>query len=482
MTDSLRKSALKGIIWSSFERMSGQLVGFVVIVIMSRILTKSEYGLVGMLLIFIDVAQTLADSGVTQALIRKPDRTQIDCSTAFIFNVSLSIALYLILFFAAPFIAGFYGQPVLTGLTRVLSLSVLLNALMMVQKALFTVNIDFKTQAKASLTAAILSGILGIWMAYGGYGVWAIVYYQLANLGFTAILLWLYSKWRPSLVFSYSSFRYFFGFGSRLTVAGVIHTVYRNMYLVAIGKFYKPASVGLYTRAHQFGSLPSYNVNNIIQRVTYPILCNLQDDTPHLVDVFIKFVRLTSFVVFPMMTGLSILATPIVRILLGGEWEYAGTLLSIMCLFMMWMPVDSLNLNLLQVKGRTDCYLRCEIWKKIFGVAILIITIPMGLEIICWGQVVRALADLVVDSYYTRRFYGLGIESQLLALIPSMLYSAVSGLAVWLTVSLLHEDWLKLIVGIPEGILIYFLMAKITSSTDLNEFKSLIIKKRIKES
>lgn len=478
MADSLRKSTFKGIVWSSIDRLSGQIVGFVVIVLMSRVLTQGDYGLVGMIVIFTDLAQTITDSGVTQALIRKQDRNQTDCSTAFYFNLGLGIVLYVILYFISPLISKFYNQPELVPITRVISLSVIINALMMVQKALFTVRIDFKTQTKASLTAAIISGGIGIWMAYTGWRVWAIVYYQLINLIINGILLWFFSSWRPSLTFSKESFKYFFRFGSNLTIAGIMHAIYKDIYLAAIGKFYQASALGYYTRAHQFGALPSFNVSNILQRVTYPILCKFQDDQERLHDSFSKFLRLSSYGIFPMMIGLSMVGKPLVVLLLGESWEYSGVLLSILCLSMMWMPMDTLNLSLLQVRGRTDYFLRCEIVKKVVGIAILIASLPLGLVIVCWGQVLRALLDLIIDSYYTGKYMGYGFISQIKAILPSLICCGFMAFIMWILMGVFQENWLKLSTGILSGVIVYFFTSFLVAPREIKEVRVLINKEK----
>lgn len=451
---------------------------FVIIMIMSRLLNDSDYGLVGMLTIFIDIAQNLVDCGVSQALIRKQDITDRDCSTAFIFNMGLAVVLYIILFFCSPMIADFYDQPQLTSLTRVISLSIIINAFIMVQRSLLSIKIDFKTQTKASLGAAIVSGIAGITMAFYGLGVWSIVFFQLLNLLVGSLLLWFMESWRPRWEFSMTSFKYFFRFGSNLTVAGIMQTIYRDMYLVIIGKFYGTAPLGLYTRANQISAFPSGNINAILQRVTYPVLCRLQDNPFRLKDAFVRLIRVIAFLVFPMMTGLAVLGEPFVNVMLGKKWEFAGTLLSVLCLSMMWIPVDTMNLNLLQVKGRTDYFLKCEIWKKIFGIGILVVTIPMGLLIMCWGQVIRALIDMVIDTYYTGKHYNLGLIKQIMELVPSMSYCVIMVSAVYGATVAIESDGLKLIVGIPVAIITYYLAARITSSRDLKECISLIKKTR----
>ena len=323
MSNSLKQKTVKGVIWSTLERFSVQGIQFVVMIIMARMLTPNDYGLVGMLAVFIAVSQSLVDSGFSQALIRKQDRTETDNSTVFYFNIIVGFILYGLLFASAPFIADFYNEPQLTAITRVIGLSVLFNSLVVVQRALLTIKIDFKTQAKAALTAAIISGILGIWMAASGYGVWSIVAQQLANLGINTLLLWILSHWRPSLIYSWKSFHELFGFGSKLMVSGLIDTIYRNIYLIVIGRVFSAADLGYYTRAHQFTDFPSSNVSGIIQRVTYPILCSIQNENERLSDVYRRFLRLSAFIVFPLMMGLAAVAEPLVLTLLKEQWLFA---------------------------------------------------------------------------------------------------------------------------------------------------------------
>ena len=334
MSNSLKQKTVKGVIWSTLERFSVQGIQFVVMIIMARMLTPNDYGLVGMLAVFIAVSQSLVDSGFSQALIRKQDRTETDNSTVFYFNIIVGFILYGLLFASAPFIADFYNEPQLTAITRVIGLSVLFNSLVVVQRALLTIKIDFKTQAKAALTAAIISGILGIWMAASGYGVWSIVAQQLANLGINTLLLWILSHWRPSLIYSWKSFHELFGFGSKLMVSGLIETIYRNIYLIVIGRIFSAADLGYYTRAHQFTDFPSSNVSGIIQRVTYPILCSIQNENERLSDVYRRFLRLSAFIVFPLMMGLAAVAEPLVLTLLKEQWLFAATLISIICFSM----------------------------------------------------------------------------------------------------------------------------------------------------
>lgn len=473
-SESLKRKTAFATIWGALERFSAQGISFVVMIIMARILTPADYGLVGMVLIFIHVAQSLVDSGFSQALIRKQDREEIDDSTAFYFNIAVGLGLYILIWFLAPLIARFYDEPRLIWITRVICLGILFNSLAVVQRALLTVDIDFKTQAKASIISALAGGGAGISMAYTGFGVWSIVAYHVVNLGLNCGMLWVYSKWRPKRMFSWSSFRYLFGFGSKMAAAGLLHTLYQNAYIMVIGKVFKASELGLYTRATQFVSFLSSNFSGIIQKVTYPVLCRFQDDDERLGEVFLRLVRVSAFVSFALIMGMGAIAKPMIYILLGDKWMFSATLLSILCVAYMWYIVYSLNLNVLVVKGRSDLYLRLEIIKKIIFIGVLCATIPFGLVAMCWGQVVNALVETFVNSYYTGKFINVSIWKQLRCLLPSLFYSFSMAAIVWIIVWLLPNAWLQLAVGICGGALYFFLIAKLTRSYELMELIKIV--------
>lgn len=471
---SLKKKTFRGTLWSVIERFSVQFIQFVVMIVMARILTPADYGLVAMLTIFIAVSQSLVDSGFSQALIRKQDRTETDNSTVFFFNIAVGFGLYAVLFFCAPLIAKFYDEPILVPLMRVISLSVVVNSLVVVQRALLTVRLDFKTQAKASLTAAIVSGAVGISMAYTGFGVWAIVWLHVTHIIVNTALLWLQSHWRPSLLYSWISFREMFGFGSKLAISGVINTLYGNIFKLVIGKVFKASDLGYYSRAHGFAELPSQTLTTVIQRVTYPALCTIQDDDERLKDVYRRFLRMSAFVIFPMMAALAALSKPVILVFLNQQWLYTATLLPIICLSMVWYPIHAINLNLLQVKGRSDLFLKLEIWKKSIGVVIMCATIPFGLVAMCWGSVASNIIALVINTQYTGKLINVGFLKQMNDLLPTILYSLSMGVAIFLSTLCMTQEWLKLIVGIAVGIIFYFMITRITGSKDLRDLLSFI--------
>ena len=477
MAESLKQKTVKGVFWSSVERFSVQGIQFLVMIIMARLLTPKDYGLVGMVAIFIAVAQSLVDSGFSQALIRKQNRTETDNSTVFYFNIVVGILLYFILFAIAPWVADFYDSPELTALMRVVCLSVVFNSFVVVQRALLTVNIDFKTQAKASLTAAIVSGVVGIGMAYSGFSYWAIVAQQLVNLGLNTLLLWIFARWRPRLIYSWNSFRELFTFGSKLMASGLLDVIYRNMYLLVIGKVFTASSLGYYTRAHQFAEFPSSNLTGIIQRVTYPVLCQIQNDDERLALIYRRFLRVSAFLIFPLLVGLSAVAEPFILLLLKEQWLFASTLLQIICFGMMWYPIHAINLNLLQVKGRSDLFLRLEIIKKILAVIILCITVPMGLIAMCVGQIFSSIICLIINTHYTGKLIHVGFLQQVQDLLPTLLLSLTMWGVVYFTISFLTGASLQLITGMCVGVIYYIVFAFLFRFPELKEFYSIIEKR-----
>ena len=454
--EALGLRTFRGVVWSFAERFSSQAIGFVVILVMARLLTPADYGLVGMLTIFIELGAALTDSGFSQALIRRHDRTQADTSTAFFFNVGAGLALYLLIWVLAPHIAGYYGQPLLKPLARVIGLLIPVNALTVVQRALLSAALDFRTQTRACIIAYIISGAAGIAMAYAGWGVWSIALYQILSQGLLCLVLWILCKWGPSLKFSLQSFRSMFGFGSRLAVAGLLDILYRNAYLLVIGKVYKAADLGYFTRAQQIGGFMSANVSGVVQKVSYPALCHFQNDDEALRKAFLKIESVVCFCIFPMMWALIALPDATVYLLLGHKWMYAATLLPVLSLSFMWHPVQSLNLQLLQVKGRSDLFLRVEIVKKLFGVSVMLLAVSYGLEAMCWSLVAGSAFSLICNSWYNGRLYGIGLWRQLRNVGPVFIAGGVAAAAACGAASAVGPYWLKLIAGLAAGAAVYF--------------------------
>ena len=476
MSDNLKVKATRGLFWSSVDRFSSQGISFVFSIFLARILDISDYGIVAMIVVFMAVAQAFVDSGFSSALIRKPDLNEEDKSTAFYFNIVVGLACYGILFIASPLIAVFYDEPLLSPIIRVTGLSIVFNSLCVVQRALFTIAVDFKTQAIISLVCTVISGVVGLVMAYNGYGVWALVAQSTSSTFLNFVLLWFCSRWRPITGFSKASFRYLFNFGSKLLVSGLLDTLYNNAYPIVIGKFYNSAQLGLYSRAQGYASLPSSNITGVLQRVTFPVLSLMQNDDERLALNYRRLLRVSAFVVFPLMVMLAAVAAPLIRVMITSKWDGCVGFLQILSLAMMWYPIHAINLNFLQVKGRSDLFLRLEIYKKIFGVLILICTIPLGVTAMYWGLVVGSVFSLVMNTYYTGKLIKIGFFMQMKDLLPIILNSVVMGGIAYYIVNKIDNSFISLITACSMAIFFYLTTSYVLKFPELKEV-ILIIKR-----
>ena len=471
---NLRKTTVNGVLWSTLERFSVQGVQFVFMLIMARLLVPSDYGIIAMLNIFLAIAQSLIDCGFSDALIRKIDRSVADSSTVFYFNIVVSGLLSLILFIVAPRVADFYTTPQLCPVMRVVCLSIIINSFAVVQRALFVSNVDFKSQAKASLIAAFISGITGVYLAYINFGVWALVAQALLSTILNTLLLWFMSSWRPKWLYSWESFHELFIFGSKMMMSGLINTIYINIYPIIIGKIFSAEQLGYYSRAQQFADLPSSNITNILKRVTYPVMCKVQDDQELLLNTYCRLIRMSCFVVFPLMLGLSALAEPFIVVVLGEKWQSSAHLLQIICFAMMLYPVHSLNLNLLQTKGRADLILNIEVIKKILGVVLIACTAPLGLEAMCYGMVFNSVLSLFINTYYTGKFLNFGICDQMKEIVPSLFLSLIMLGAIHITVISISNPLFSLFVGWLVAVCIYLVIALLTCNKSMRELIHLL--------
>ena len=456
---SLKQKAAKGLFWSTIERFSAQGTQFIIGLVLARLLLPSDYGLIGMLAIFLAVSQTFINSGFGTALIQKKDRDDLDFSTTFFFNIGVALLFYILLYLFAPFIAAFYKQPMLISLTRVIGLVVIINSFAVVQRTKFTILLDFKTQTKASLSSVIVSGGIGIYLAYTGFGVWALVWQAIIQRTIEVVVLWFYSKWLPKAGFSKQRFKVLFSFGSKLLASGLLDTVYNNIYLIVIGKMFSASSLGFYTRAQQFNNFPSSNITGIIQRVTFPILSELQNDNTKLRNTYRKIIKLSALLVFPLMMGLAALAEPLIRFVLTEKWIEAAWMLQLLAFAFMWYPVHAINLNVLNVKGRSDLFLKLEIIKKVLVTIVLVISVPFGIKAIIVGQIFTSYVALLINTYYTKRLIDYGFLEQMSDLYKVLFLSFAMGIIIYFIISFVHLDIFKLIIGFFAGVLFYVSIA-----------------------
>ena len=428
----LKNKALKGVFWSFIESISNQLFVFVIGIIIARILSPKEFGLIGMVSVFMAISQTFIDSGFSQALIRKKNCNQTDYSTVFIFNLVVALFIYLLLFFGAGYISDYFKEPQLKEIVRVLAIGIIINAFILIQRTILTKEINFKLQTKISVLATILSGLLGVAMAYNNYGVWSLVIKSISGLFITALFFWAWNKWRPKLIFSIDSFKELFGFGSKLLIGGLLDTVFKNIYSIVIGKYFTAEQLGYYTRADQFQALPSQNITVIINRVSYPILSTMQDDTAALKKAYKKMIITTMYITFLSMFLLAAIAEPLVHFLIGSKWHQTVIYLQLLCFTGIFFPLHVFNLNILKVNGRTHILLKLEIIKKILFVPIIILGVIYGIKTLIVGLIILNIVGYGLNSFFSGKFINYSMLQQIKDISPSLILAVIVCATVFL--------------------------------------------------
>ncbi len=471
---SLKDKTIKGASWSFVDNIAGSGITFLVGIVLARLLTPEEFGLIGIITIFIAVFNSIVDSGFSNALIRKNDAKQIDYNTAFIFNLILSIFVFIVLFFLAPLIGNFFKEPQLVPLTRVMSIIVLINAFALVQRTLLVKKVDFKTQTKVSVIASSSSGVIGLSMAFTGFGVWSLVAQQLSRQFLNTFFLWVYNKWRPQLEFSIKSFKELFNFGWKLLVSGLIATIWTQLYQIVIGKFYTTAALGQFTRAKQFTDIFSSNLTGVVQRVSYPVLSSIQDEKDRLKQGYKKIIKTTMFFTFTLMLGLAAVAKPMVLVLIGEKWLPSVEFLQILCFSAMLYPLHAINLNMLQVKGRSDLFLILEIVKKIIAIGPIILGIFIGIKAMLLGSVFTGFISYYLNSYYSGRDLDYGIKEQINDVFPSFIIALSMAAIVW-SISLINiSPFILLPLQILAGLIIIFIIGETAKNSEYMELKGIL--------
>lgn len=455
MSESIKKDTIHGVCWRILETAGTQLIQLFISIVLARLILPEQFAAIAMLTIFTAIASTFINSGFSNALIRKVNRTQIDCSTVFYFNIVVSIISYIILFFSAPFIADFYNLQELKIILRVSSITLIIGSFAGVHRTLFTARMEFKPLAKFNVLALTISGIIGIVMAYHNFQVWSLVFQSIVSTLIVTICIWIKSPWRPSYEFSWTSFREFFNFGSKLLASGLLDTIYVNMQSVAIGKFFPHADLAFYNRAESLKNLSSSTPTSVLQSVTFPALCRLQKSDEVLQSGYRRLIQISSFVVFPMCLIIGAVAFPLINFLYSSTWIASANLLQILVFAGMWYPIHAINLNLLQVRGRTDLFFKLEVIKKIIGVAVLCITLPLGLEAMCYGGIVTSIVCLIINTHYTGKILGLGFAEQMRDIWPSLALSLVMFASCNTLATIMGNDFVSLIVSIGAGVIIY---------------------------
>lgn len=474
MSESLKSKTVNGVLWSFVEQISTRGSNFVTGIIIARVLSPTDYGLMGMLGLFIALSQLFIDGGLTSALIRTKNPSEKDFSTVYIINIVLSVFFYFLLFFCAPIIASFYDQPLLKPLTRAVALVLVIASVASIQGTLLTIRIDFRTKTYISFFSSLISGIIGIICAYRGWGVWALVAQSIISATMISVLTIVFVRWIPRLVLSKDSFLRLFSYSSKLLAASCLRIIYDNSHPFVIGKLLSPADVGLYSRGGQFPGVIDSTMTGALNRVAFPVLSKVQDNNPLLLSVYEKYIQLFCFLVFPIMMILCGCAKPLISLLLKDHWLACVPLMQILCFANMTYGISMININLLYVKGRSDLVLRLEIQKKIIAFLILFSTMFFNLKVICCGQILYAYVGLYLNTRYTKKLLGYSIRNHLKSVIPYFILSLIVLFLSYSLCLLIKTSLLAIIVSLILCAIVYLLMAKLLNLYAFREAKELI--------
>lgn len=460
METELNKSKiLSSLLWKLLEQSGTQGIQLIVQIVLARLLLPEEYGIIAIVTVFITLANVFVQSGFNTALIQKKDADELDFSSVLYLSSGVAALLYVIIYLLAPLIANYYTQPLLAPVLRVLSLTLFIGAFNSIQNAFIARNMLFKRLFISSLGAVIVSGIVGIAAAYNGWGVWALVAQQLINQLTIAIILWFTVKWRPHILFSFKRVKELFSYGSKLLLSGVIDTLYRDLRTLIIGRMYNPAMLGFYNRGQQFPQIIVSNINGSIQSVMLPALSVHQDNRRRVKEMMRRAIVTSSFLIFPMMVGMAVVAESLIKIVLTEKWLPAAPFLRIFCFsFALW-PIHTANLQAINAMGRSDIFLKLEIIKKIIGLVILVISLPFGVYALALGQVFSGIISSFINAYPNKHLLDYSYKEQWLDIMSSLLFSIIMGGAVYVFNFLNITAWNKLVLQILTGIIIYFGLA-----------------------
>ncbi len=474
---TLKEKTAKGLGWGFVDNFVGTGITAVVSILLARILSPEEFGLVGMIAIFVSLGNSLMDSGFSGALIRKKEASDRDLSTVFYTNLILSVIIYSALFFSAPAISEFLNNGQLTLILRILALSVVIMSFTQVQKVNFIRKIDFKTQAMISLAASVVSGVVSIWMALAGCGVWSLVVQQLSKQGVVSLLLWVFSTWKPSLTFSFTSFKEMFSFGSKLLACSLISVIWNEIYSLVIGKMYNPIAVGYFTRAEKFKTMVTSNIGQVVQRVGYPVLSSIQDDSQRQVRVYRKVVRLTILLTSTLVLGLVGCADSMIQVLIGAKWLPASDYLRILGISGMFLPLILSSVNVFNANGKSNITLLLEIIKTALAVIPVTLGILFDIQALLWGLVASTILSYLVHALFVSKEIAYPFWRQLGDIIPFILISAVMSVCVHF-VGLLHIAALPLLIlQILAGFVIVLVSYEfLYKAEEYNELKGELLK------
>lgn len=476
MTDSLKDRSITAFFWVLVDKIGGSVANFVVTVILARLLLPEDFGLVAMVMVFFEISSSFIQSGFGFALVREKEISEIDKSTTFIFNLVMACIFYTTLYFAAPAIGLFFNQETLTGIVRFMGLNLIIGSFSIVQIAVLSQKIDFKTQTLVRLLAVVISGGCAVTMALRDFGVWSLV----ARLGLmelvSATLLWVINPWKPALRFSTRSFRKLFGFGSKILAEAVIDKFFRNMLQLLMGKFYSGVALGFFAQANNFCNMAATNFVQVIQKVTYPVLAKLKDDHLKLKEGYRRIISMSTFGIVPVMVLMGVLAEPLILTLIGEKWLDSVLFLQLLCAAGAVYHFNSINLDMLLVLGRVDLSLKLEAIKKVITAVAIIIGMQFGIYGMVAGQVASVFIALFINTWYSDKLLGYSLAEQSKDVTASVVFSLLAGAVVLLMQQNMDAPGIyHLLLGSGTGIVLYLGLHWMAKTKEMMFLKSFVI-------
>ena len=437
---SLKQKTIYGVAWSFVEAVFLKGLSFVAMVFLARWLGPIDFGLMGMIAVFIGIGTSLVNSGMTSSIIRTKNAGDADFTTVFYMNMGMSLLVYAIMYYLAPYIAAFYGQEVLIDIIRVYSLVFIISAFSAVQLAILNKEMRFKRIMLLNAPSIIIGVSVGLFLGYNNYGVWSIISMYMTSQIILSLLLWITGSWKPSLNFSKEKLKYHYNFGYKIMLSGLLDTVFKNSYQIIIGKFFPVQTLGHYERAKRFNDYPSVTITGILDKVTYPMLAQLQDDPPRLSQIYRRLLRMAFFIIAPLMLGLAAMAEPLFDMVLGPEWALAVPYFQILSLAAILHPIHAFNVNVLKVYGRSDLFLKLEVFKKSFLTLALIIGFQFGVIGLVWSSVFTSIISLAINMYYSSKLIDYSTKRQFLDMLPILTIAGFTFLLMYYSMKLFDQN------------------------------------------
>lgn len=477
-----KNKVISSFLWKLLERGGVHGVQFIIMVLLARLLSPEDFGIIVLVTVFVAIANLIAQNGLSTALVQKKTIDQIDCSSVFFFNLSVSTTLYILLYFIAPIIASFFEESQLTNLIRILSLTLFIGTLNSVQNAIIARNMEFKKLFFSSLCASIIAGLIGISMAISKFGIWSLVAHQISNQLLVTLILLFAVQWRPEFIFSWNRVKSLYSYGWKLMVSSLIDALYSNIRNIIIGKMFSPSILAFYNRGEQFPSLIINNINGSIQSVLLPALSAYQDNQFKVKMMVRRSIITSSFIIFPMMVGLAVIADPLVRVLLSEKWLPSVPFLQIFCAVYALWPIHTANLQAINALGRSDIFFKLEILKKLIGFGILAISIPFGVYAITLGALLTGIISLFINTYPNLKLLNYSFREQCKDVFPPFLISILMGVIIYPIHYIGLPAIITLVFQMTLGVILYVLLANLfkmeSFSYLLNSFKEMLQRKK----